>query len=360
MTQKPRILQVLATLRTGGAENLVTNFVPILRADGYDVEVAVFSDEITDFRKELEKQGVKIHDIRPDLKNMYHPGRISPLRKLMRKFDVVHTHTTPAQLIAACASPGFKGIMVTTEHSSNNKRRNKPYLHWVDRKMYSRYDHIVGCSPDVAAALSSYLGPKFRNITTIINGINISKFADATPAAEIKDTHPGVNIIMVGRFMRPKDQPTVIRALTEVPEAHLWFAGDGKTIGDCKMLAENLGVADRCHFLGNRPDVPALLKAADIAVHSSYWEGLPLSIVEAMAASCAVVASNANGIRDLVNGAGILFECAHHKQLAEILNHLISNHNLYSKTVTACQIRANEYDIRKMTQNYEKLYLVQD
>ncbi len=349
---KIRILQVISELRTGGAESLVANFAPILKKRDYEVAVAVFSNENTNFRKILEQEGIKIIDILPNITNMYYPGRIPVLRNVIKDYDVIHSHTSPAQYITALASLCLKKALVTTEHSTNNRRRGKPYLQLLERFIYGKYSQIIGCSEDASAALQLHLGSKFENICTIQNGVNVTKFKNAHASSELADN----SVIMVGRFIHPKDQMTVVRAIKRLEDTHVYFAGDGPNKTACENLAKELNIVNRCHFLGNRSDVAELLKAAKIAVHSSYWEGLPLSIVEAMASSCAVVASNANGIRDVVEGAGAFFECGNDEQLSEILHKLLSDKELYQQMLSSCEQRATEYDINKMVDSYCRIY----
>lgn len=106
---------------------------------------------------------------------------------------------------------------------------------------------------------------------------------------------------MAARFNEQKDQHTLLRALARVPAGlQLDFAGSGPSLEACRALAHRLGVADRVAFLGDRHDVPDLLARAQGFVLSTHYEGLPLSIMEAMRAGLPVVATRVSGIPEEV------------------------------------------------------------
>lgn len=107
---------------------------------------------------------------------------------------------------------------------------------------------------------------------------------------------------MVARFEPQKDHATLIRALGGLT-AQLWeldLVGEGPGMPAMRALAAELGIADRIRFLGQRMDVQRLLGAAQIATLITNWEGLPLSILEAMRAGLPVVASDVGGIAETI------------------------------------------------------------
>ena len=139
-------------------------------------------------------------------------------------------------------------------------------------------------------------------------------------------------------------------------EYHLLLVGDGVRINECKQLAHTLGVEKRVHFLGIRTDVPNLLKAADVVVMSSHHEGLSLSNLEGMAAGKPFIASNVDGLREIVTGYGILFPHEDEKALAAIIQQLCNDSQYASTIAIRCQQRAFEYDISKMVAAYNAVY----
>ena len=139
-----------------------------------------------------------------------------------------------------------------------------------------------------------------------------------------------------------KQQEVLIRALKSLPDNYVvWLIGDGVRRRECENIAESLGVSDRVNFWGVRTDVPRLLKTSDVVVMSTHYEGMSLSNIEGMSSGKPFVASNVNGIREITEGAGILFEENNDKQLAQIILRLERDQAYHDKVVEQCLARAN-------------------
>jgi len=127
---------------------------------------------------------------------------------------------------------------------------------------------------------------------------------------------------------------------------------------DCRQLAQSFGsnVADRIHFLGVRSDVPSLLQAADIVVMSSHFEGLPLSCLEGMASGKPFIASDVDGLREIVGDYGVLFPHEDSATLAATIEKLCSDAQYAAAISKRCQQRAAEFDISATAAGYEAVY----
>lgn len=156
--------------------------------------------------------------------------------------------------------------------------------------------------------------PKGKMLS-MVNGIDVEKFIpDAARRLTVRNTlgfsQEQVVILAVGRFYEAKDYPNLLQAFAilkdEFPNARLCIAGDGPLMNQVKKLAVDLELDGRIDFLGARNDVPDLMRAADIYVLSSAWEGLPLVVGEAMASEKLVVATDCGGVREFLGDAGIL------------------------------------------------------
>lgn len=353
-----RILHVITSLRTGGAEKLMVDLLPRLRSFGHDVELCLFDGIRTPFYDELEKQGIKIHCFQIG-GSVYNPLNIFKLIPLMKQFEIVHTHNTAPQLFVAIAHLfASKCKIYTTEHSTNNRRRSIKILSLIDKWMYKQYDRIICISEIAEKSLKDYLHSESTAICTINNGVDVSKYMNANTNTEITNQFNGLNTaIMVAGFRWEKDQKTVIRAYTHLPHSyHLLFAGTGILENECKELAKQLRIEERVHFLGMRTDIPHLLKTADVVIMSSHFEGLSLSSVEGMACGNPFIASNVNGLREVVEGAGVLFPHKDEKTLASLIQKCTENTEYRKNIISLCQERAKSYDISLMAKNYNLLY----
>jgi len=224
--------------------------------------------------------------------------------------------------------------------------------------MYSRYRHVICISPDTETNLGKSLNTKEVPTSVIYNGIDIVKYRDASPA-DLQKTADGCHIALmqVAGFRYQKDQDTVIKSLCYLDEdIHLYLVGDGDRRKELAVLVATLGLGKRVHFLGIREDVPQLLKATDIVVMSSHWEGFGLAAVEGMAAGKPVLASDVEGLRDVVSGAGILFAHGDPKALADKINELLADRTLYDARVRSGRLRAENFDIHKMVKGYVGVY----
>ena len=359
MPSQLKVLHVITSLRTGGAERLMVDLLPRLQERGLQVELAVLDGTATDFYSALEAQGIPIHALGMGVRAMHSPCCIPALRRLMRQFDIVHTHNTPSQYFVAIASMGMKLApkLVTTEHNTTNTRRNIPWLRCVDSWMYSRYAEIIGVSQSTTQALLNYL-PQLPHCLTINNGIVVTKFQEAFPANDIIEQYSQYKrLVMAAAFRAQKDHETVIRALHLLPDDyHLLLAGDGNR----RKIVEEFGaqeqLSQRVHFLGNRNDVANVLKAADIIVMSSRYEGLSLSSLEGLASGRPVVASDVPGLREIVGNAGILFPQGDAQALAKTILALEEHSKLRQQTIEKGLQRAHHYDIFTMTEAYWQVY----
>ena len=361
-----RILQVITSLDMGGAETLVVNLIPRLQALGNTVDLCVFNGTETPLTQRLKKEcpQTKIFTLGH---GVYNPLYIFKLVKIMKNYDIVHTHNSSPQLFVAIASLFNSPKLVSTEHNTSNRKRNWKWYRPIESWMYSRYNHIICISKIAEEKLREYMGGewlvtssnKYKSITTINNGIDVNAISEAVPCKELLELKENRKaILMVAGFRKQKNQDTIIRALTllDKEKYEIWFAGIGERMEEVKQLALSLGVCERVRFLGLRTDIPNVLRAADIIVMSSHWEGLSLSNVEGMSAHKPFIASDVNGLREVTKGYGILFPHEDGKALANEINQLAESDKYYDEVANRCYNRALEFDISKMVNGYNQVY----
>lgn len=343
---------------------MVAELAKRMAGSGDEVELLLFDGTRTPLYDEIESSGIRIHSLEMGERAMHNPMLFFLLRSFLKRnhFDVIHTHNTPCQLLAALASP--RHAMITTEHNTSNRRRGHALLRPLDRWMYSRYRSIVCVSEETRDELSRWIDDKEldKRMSVVLNGIDLDGFKNASPAQDIADSER-FKILMVSAFRPEKDQMTLIKAMALLPDdCELLLAGGAelpahKAIMDsCKKAAEDLGLGERVRFLGYRDDVPALLTASDMVVLSSLHEGLPLSALEAMASGRPFVASDVSGLRDIVRGAGILFPCGDAERLAQIIGRFREDRGLREGIAASCRKRAEKYDIAKTVEGYRRIY----
>lgn len=354
-----KILQVITSLRIGGAEKLVVDMALILKAKGHIVDVFVFDGTQTPFLQQLEENGIRVVRYNEGA-SPYHPKNIFILRKLILQYDVVHTHNTACQYYVAMAKFLCNSKkLVTTEHSANNRRRNMFAFKQLDRWMYQQYNSIIAISDKATMNLQKFLGNRLQ-IKTIYNGINLFRFMNAEVLSEevVLKKKPNTFVItMVAGFREEKDQDTLIKSLKYLPaNCILWLVGDGVRRTICEDLVQSLGLSDRVVFAGIRTDIPNILKTSDVIVMSSHWEGLSLSSIEGMSVGKPLVASDVDGLHEIVSGNGLLFPHQNERALAGIILELMKKPDYAQKIAEKCFEKASQYDISKTVDAYLEVY----
>lgn len=246
----------------------------------------------------LREQGVPLELVT----GWNHLSTIRALRKLCQNWkpDVVVGHGFPEHLLARWAAHRA-GVPVLVQVEHNMRERYSAFKRWQVRQLAPHTAAFVGVSDAVSGVLRDMGLPQPR-VRTLRNGTALQPFAhsDAQPWTQREPA-----LFMAARFGAQKDHETLIRSLIPLARDHglrpaLRLAGGGSArhLQAAMALVQELGLHDQVSFLGHRPDVPQLLMRHQVAVLSTHYEGLPLSLAEAMAAGCAVVGSDVAAVRE--------------------------------------------------------------
>ena len=347
-----RILHVITSLRTGGAERLMVDMLPRMKAKGHEVDLCVFDGVRTPFYEELGSKGVRVIPLGHSVYSLVNLFKLIPL---MRGYDIVHSHNTACQYFVAIASFFSKCKIYTTEHNTSNRRRNV-WWRMLDRWMYGRYDKVVCISELTKKNLIQHIGSSFEDKCVIIyNGIDLKTFVGISSSPITNEK----KVLMVSAFREQKDQKTLIKAMKELPSNYvleLIGGGEERLIDECKQLVRESQLDGRVEFMGVRTDIPALLSMANVVVLSSHYEGLSLSSLEGMASGKPFVASDVEGLHDIVGGYGVLFPHGDSKVLATEIRKLCEDEIYAEEVAGRCMERAKMFDVETMAQNYWCLY----
>jgi glycosyltransferase involved in cell wall biosynthesis len=290
-----------------------------------------------------------------------HLATVLALARICRRYrpDVLFAHGFSEHLWGRYAGL-LAGVphLVHVEHNTRERytRWRLAQARWLAR----RTARIVGCSEGVRQRLLE-LGFPAERVMAIDNGIELAPFAaaDSQPFAARAPT-----IVMVARFARQKDHATLLRAVALLRERGLrpdvQLAGSGRDghRRAVESLARELGIADQVHCLGVVRDVPQRLLCARIAVLATHHEGMPLAIIEGMAAGCAVVGSRVPGVREIITPGidGLLVEPRDPRSLADALAALLRDEALASRLgATARRHAIERYGLARMAAGYDTL-----
>lgn len=301
----------------------------------------------------LRAQGLEVHLVK---NHWWHQWTVWTLARLLRALQpvAVVAHGFPEHLIGRQAGL-HAGVPVLIQVEHNSRERYSPLSRWLSRRLARRSAAIVGVSAGVREVLLAQGLPAYKTVA-IPNGIDLSRFSPGQVPRQ-----PG--IVMSARFARQKDHDTLLQALHELAQRHglrpqVWLAGQGPLLGDMQSKALRLGLSGQVTFLGYHRDMPALLASQQIFVLATHFEGMPLALVEAMAAGCACVASDVVGVRGVLEQGvtGLLVPEGDAPALADALAQLLCDEALSKRMSQAARQRAiSEHGLPLMVERYDAL-----
>jgi glycosyltransferase involved in cell wall biosynthesis len=311
--ERVRVVEVLATGSSGGAQEHVYNLVSRIDTARYDVTVLALSAG-PGVRK-LERHGIPVCVIEGGDGAEGATGDAAAVEAVAAhlaavRADVVHNHMYRAEIVGTraawrVAEAGLRRPMVVgTVHSSRIRSNEDRELL---RALTPRMDHLVAVSQANVRKIESE-GRSGPPVTLIYNGVDLDRYDHQEPCCTLREEYGlpenGPIVGVVARLEPEKGHPTLLEAwptvLAAQPEATLLVIGEGSRREELAAQAASLGLGSRVVFTGRRDDVPAVTAALDVAVLPSYREAQGLSILEAMALSRPVVATNVGGIPEMI------------------------------------------------------------
>lgn len=353
-----KVLHITNSLSEGGVDSLIVQMLPKLQDKNVEVELLVLNAQSTTLSALLEARGIKVHIGKYN--NIYNLLNIFLICKYVKKFNIVHSHLFPVQYYVIIAKKIVRNKIkcITTEHGSYNNRRKYLLFKLLDKFFYQNYDKIICVSKSSYFSLVSWIGI-LPNIEIIFNGIELDKFKNVQPypLSYWSLKNDAIIVTMVSRFFQAKDHKTAIYAMQYLPKnIHLFFVGSGESIYYFKKMVQELNLSTRIHFLMKRYDIPQILESSNICLLASHGEGLPISILEYMAANKPVIGSDVDGIRDVLKDVGLLFTHEDPKDLANKILSLVNDTDLYSQIQKKCHDEIQKYSFKNFINQYIDIY----
>lgn len=357
-----KVLHLINWLATGGAEKLIIDTIPIL-SEQKDLEIDLALLDATEypFYKDFKNTNKISKVFELSKGSVYNPFLIFKIIPLLKKYDIIHVHLFPALYWAAIAKmlSFSKTKLIFTEHSTNNRRLNNPLFRFIDKFIYKFYGKIICISPEVKKQIEKLLKIPANKLEVVTNGIDVKKIENAQQnnRADFGYSPSDVILIMVAGFRVEKDHETLINALKLLPSNYkLLLVGDGYRRKDIEDNINRLDVVSRVQLAGIRLDVPSLLKMSDLAILSSHWEGFGLAAAEAMAAGIPVIASNVEGLSQVVEDGGLLFEKGNVEDLRKKILSATHNEDYYQNLVVMGKKKVLEFDIIELVKKTANIY----
>ncbi|WP_207949506.1 glycosyltransferase [Luteimonas aestuarii] len=358
----PRVLHFVTGGFSGGATQVALQLVEAARS-GAAIEPLLV------LRRKRRGDPARIEELRRNgvplrvVPGWTHWASILALVRVCREFqpDVLVAHGFSEHLWGRYAALlAHVPRIVHVEHNTRERytRWRLAQARWLARRTH----RIVGCSEGVREALLAMGMPPGRTIA-IPNGIRLEPFADAE-AHPLPARTPG--IVMVSRFSKQKDHATLLRAVALLRERGLRppvvLAGGGKALHrrPLEKLALSLGLAGQVDFAGVIRNVPEVLVSHRIAVLSTHYEGMPLALLEGMAAGCAAIGSAVPGVREVIEDGvdGLLVPESDPVALADALERVLRDDAFAARLGKQARRTAlARYGRERMNQRYEALFI---
>lgn len=307
MSRPLRVLHIIDTLSVGGAEQLILSLAKHIDRRMVELHVCGLSVILGNaLEGELTALGVPVTVV--GARSFYDPRTTLQIMRYIRRhrIDVVHTHLTHADIVGRLAARLNGRPVVSTFHNQpSNYTRERADLRWLEY-FTARYlaTHLIAVSSRIREMFIAEWKIPGDHISTIYNSVPMDQLLPIPEPSPALITPDEPVITNIGRLARQKGQRVLLEAAKIVvqryPGARFQIVGQGRLERALRDQAAELGITASITFLGMRRDVPEILAGSDLFVLSSLWEGMPLTVVEAMAAARPMVLTDVGANAELI------------------------------------------------------------
>lgn len=361
---KYRVLHVIDSLDLGGAQVVLENLIRHGDSSRFEFEVAAMHGRGQMWDR-LAALGVPMHSLSFHHKVPLYVPRLA-WKCVTRGYNVVHTHLLAANVIAKPVA-AMCGVRVRINHDHCNDKLTDPRKWTLPADTYTNLlsTHIVAVSESTRDFLVRHERVAEEKVTTIHNGIDTGIYR---PRPEQRDTarrawglpEDAFVVAGVGRLTHQKNFELFLEIAAQVPNAHFVIGGTGEDETALRAQVARLGIGGRVKFLGYVGDMPSLWPALDCLLLTSRYEGLPITILEAMACGVPIVASNLDGMREILRNGENAALIPADDQLAfvEAVRGFIERPESSSRLATSALMTVRrDYSAAKMARAVEAIYL---
>jgi glycosyltransferase involved in cell wall biosynthesis len=363
-----RVLQIVPKLITGGGQRVAMDLVKHLDCEQFEVEVVSlypFSNEV--FESYAKDSGIIVHYLtkRPGLD----PTIFLEINKIFQKFcpQVVHNHLYSLYAMLPSSYINRIPVRIQTIHTVANEESKGLY-----RLVSTMAFHNLGVLPvSISQSVQTSVHQVYGKISSpvIYNGIDTQLYAYSEHQRHKWREKYGIPenafvFVNVASFSSVKNQQLLVRAFGEAlkffPSSFLVLVGDGETHQEISGLVKELDILNKVFLTGKTLDVAQILSASDCFVLSSLWEGLPISVLEAMAEGKPIISTNVGAIPELITNRenGLLVPVGDGSRFAAAMIEMCKNPlSAAEMGKRGRQTIEQRFDVRNMAEQYGDLYL---
>lgn len=353
-----KILQIVPDLELAGAQTMLENLaMELIKHEDLKVEIVVFYSKKTSISERLEKNNIKIHYL--GKKKGFDVLLLWKLKSIIKNFqpDIIHTHRYTLAYIIFTLVLIRKINKINVVHTIHNIAEKE--VPPKTQRLYNLYFHKkniipVAISEQVHKSVISRYNLKEEEVPIIYNGIDLKK-------CRIKGNYKFNNFLLhVGRFSEQKNHEELIESFGKClqinPKLKLYLVGIGEKKDLIEKKVRNMKLENNVIFVGALANCYEIMSKADIFLLPSKWEGMPMTLIEAMATGLPCIAYPVGGIPDMIedNITGLLPKNV--EELSECILKLSNNEKLRKKIGGNAQKYSVLFSSENMCNHYLKLY----
>ncbi len=367
--ERINVLWLIKGLGSGGAENLLVSAARHVDRDRFNYSAAYFLPWKDQLVSGIEEQGIPVTCLKQRVP--YDPRTLFSLNRKLRKdrIDILHAHLPYSGLVGRLASK-FSPVKKIVYSEHNVWERYNRLMRVANRLTYRMNDAVVAVSENVEESIRSGMnvGESLR-LNTIENGVDVEQLSTLSKDSKwLKDEFgipAGNRIVTCVANFTPKKRHTDLlvaakRTLASTPDVSFVLVGQGPLLDDVKAEAQELGIDRNVVFTGLRDDAREIIAASDLFVLSSQFEGMPISVLEAMGTRTPVLSTRVGGLPEMLREGteGMMVDALVPDQLSAAIDDLLANDELRRSLAERAYARVGaEFDIRHMVRRTEELYL---
>lgn len=362
--------KILYTSHTANFQKFNQPFMKLMKDNGWEVHYASMGEEGV-------KNANKVFVV-PFSRNPFSLSNIKAYRQLKKiidseKYDIIHTHTPVGSVVTRLAARDARknGTKVIYTAHGFHFFKGAPIINWLlwypaEKIMAHFTDTLITINKEDYNRAKKRLKTQVEYVPGV--GVDVEKFRPKLTHKERVKLRSELGLkaedfvmIYPAELSRRKNQKMIIKLMRDLLSTnkyyHLLLPGKDSMNGYHRRLAERLGVLDNVHFLGYRNDIPELMEIANLAVSTSYQEGLPLNIMEAMAAGLAVVAVECRGVSELLENTKGCLVGRRYTCLKEGVSRLAMDGVLLNNTAQVNYSSVLSYDLTNIYPLMRHIYL---
>ena len=351
-----KIVQVIPELKLAGAEIMCENLSYELKKLGHEVIVASLYNTRTSITERLERSGIKVEFL--GKKRGFDLSMIFKIKRVLKKekADAVHTHLHVSKYVIPAAIMAGVKHRVHTVHNIAEKENGK-FARKLNKFFFKRFNlRLVALSELIRESITKEYKINSDRIPVIFNGIDLSK---CIPKNDYS-TSGNFKILHIGRFSEQKNHEGLIKAFElfhkKYPDSELWLIGDGEKRQETELYVANSGLNGYVEFLGLQSNVYQYLENADMFTLPSNYEGVPMTLIEAMGTGLPIVATAVGGVPDMLDESCAILTNVDSNEIADAFERLYLSEGLRETCGKNAFNRSCDFSSKIMAEKYTNLY----